>query len=161
MQMNRLLTAALLSSALAAPAALAVGPPSGLPDGTNNPGTQFKPVGTPNGTDNPGTEHKPAGTPDGTNNPGAKRKAAAPGIYCKGESKKKAEGQQRSDFSTCVQAQAKLRSGTRGSPREACKDADKKHVEGEKGTAFSRCVSAAAKLLKDQKAQEEQATESD
>ncbi len=149
MQMNRLLTAALLSSALAAPAALAVGPPSGLPDGTNNPGTQFKPVGTPNGTDNPGTEHRPAGTPDATENPGAKRKAAAPGIYCKGESKKKAEGQQRSDFSTCVQAQARLRGGKANSPREACKDAAKKHVEGEKGTAFSRCVSAAAKLLKD------------
>lgn len=110
------------------------------------------PTGTPNQDDNPGTTHRPATTPNqnSTDNPGSSKKLAAPGIYCKGESRKKAEGQKRSDFSTCVVAQAKLRSGKADSPREACKDADKKHVKGEKGTAFSRCVAAGAKLLKDQ-----------
>ena len=105
----------------------------------------------------------PAGTPspnqNSTSNPGTAHKLAAPGQYCKGESKKKAEGQERSDFSTCVRAQAKLRSDKTDSPREACKGADKKHVKGEKGTAFSRCVSAGARLLKDQKAQNQQETE--
>ncbi|MDQ3644318.1 MAG: hypothetical protein M3356_02275 [Actinomycetota bacterium] len=103
----------------------------------------------------------PAGTPspnqNSTSNPGTAHKLAAPGQFCKAESKKKAEGQERSDFSTCVRAQAKLRSGKTDSPREACKEADKKHVKGEKGTAFSRCVSAGAKLLKDERAQDEQA----
>lgn len=102
----------------------------------------------------------PAGTPspnqNSTSNPGTAHKLAAPGQFCKGESKKKAEGQERSDFSTCVRAQAKLRSGKTDSPRAACKGADKKHVKGEKGTAFSRCVSAGAKLLKDEKAQEDE-----
>src|SRR5215212_468356 len=99
-----------------------------------------------------------AGQPNehSTTNPGATHKLAAPGQYCKAESKKKAEGQTRSDFSTCVRAQAKLRSGKTDSPREACKGADKKHVKGEKGTAFSRCVSAGAKLLKDQREQEDE-----
>lgn len=91
-------------------------------------------------------------------NPGSAHKLAAPGVYCKAESKKKAEGQKRSDFSTCVTAQAKLRSNKTDSPREACKGADKHHVKGEKGTAFSRCVAAGAKLLNDQKAQNEQSS---
>ena len=94
------------------------------------------------------------------NNPGSAHHLAAPGVYCKSESKKKAEGQKRSDFSTCVVAQAKLRSNKTDSPREACKGADKHHVKGEKGTAFSRCVAAGAKLLKDQKAQDEQTSQS-
>jgi hypothetical protein len=108
------------------------------------------PDGTPTGQDNPGTTHQPAPNQHSTDNPGSTKELAAPGVYCKTESKKKAEGQKRSDFSTCVVAQAKLRSGKADSPREACKDADKKHVKGEKGTAFSRCVAAGAKLLKDQ-----------
>jgi hypothetical protein len=82
------------------------------------------------------------------------QKLAAPGQYCKGESKKKAEGQERSDFSTCVRAQAKLRSDKTDSPRVACQGASKKRVKGEKGTAFSRCVTAGAKLLRDQREQE-------
>jgi hypothetical protein len=100
-----------------------------------------------------------AGAPEGTpnqnsaDNPGSANKLAAPGVYCKNESKKKSEGQKRSDFSTCVVAQAKLRSGKTDSPREACKTADRHHVKGEHGTAFSRCVAAGAKLLKDEKAQ--------
>jgi hypothetical protein len=92
------------------------------------------------------------------NNPGSSNHLAAPGVYCKNESKKKTEGQKRSDFSTCVNAQAKLRSNKTDSPREACKGADKHHVKGEKGTAFSRCVTAGAKLLRDQKAQNEQSS---
>ena len=89
------------------------------------------------------------------------QKLAAPGQYCKGESKKKAEGQERSDFSTCVRAQAKLRSDRTDSPREACKGSDKKHVKGEKGTAFSRCVAAGAKLLRDEKAQDDETEETE
>ena len=98
----------------------------------------------------------PASTPNQNDNPGTAHKLAAPGVYCKAESKKKTEGQKRSDFSTCVAAQAKLRGHKTDSPREACKGADKHHVKGEKGTAFSRCVVAGAKLLKDQKAQDDQ-----
>lgn len=105
-----------------------------------------------------------AGPPEGTppanqnsmSNPSTANRLAAPGQFCKKESRKKREGQERSDFSTCVRAQAKLRSGTTDSPRTACKGADKKHRKGEKGTAFSRCVSAGAKLLQDVKAQNEQ-----
>jgi diguanylate cyclase (GGDEF)-like protein len=41
------------------------------------------------------------------------RKSAGPGEYCKGESKRKAEGQARSDFSACVRAQAKRRGARR------------------------------------------------
>jgi hypothetical protein len=89
-------------------------------------------------------------------NPSTANRLAAPGQFCKKESRKKREGQERSDFSTCVRAQAKLRSRTTDSPRTACKGADKKHRKGEKGTAFSRCVSAGAKLLQDVKAQNEQ-----
>jgi hypothetical protein len=89
------------------------------------------------------------------------QKLAAPGQYCKGESKKKAEGQERSDFSTCVRAQAKLRSDKTDSPRVACQGSSKKHVKGEKGTAFSRCVAAGAKLLRDQKAQEDETEETE
>ena len=103
----------------------------------------------------------PAGTPNhnnSTSNPGTAHKLAAPGQFCKGESKRKSEGQERSDFSTCVRAQAKLRGNKTDSPRQACKGADKKHVKGERGTAFSRCVSAGAKLLKDEKAQDDQET---
>jgi hypothetical protein len=117
------------------------------------PASAGKPADTPNRDSNPGAEKR-------ADNPGTAKKLAAPGQYCKGESKKKAEGQQRSDFSACVRAQAKLRSDKTDSPRKACKGADKTHVKGEKGTAFSRCVSAGAKLLKDQKAQRKQTGES-
>lgn len=99
----------------------------------------------------------PTERPMKNSNPGTAKKAAAPGIYCKTQSKKKAEGQERSDFSTCVRAQAKLRSGRTDSPRTACKEASKKHVKGLTGTPFSRCVVAGAKLLREQKAQDEQA----
>lgn len=99
--------------------------------------------------DTPSPNHNSA------SNPGTAHKLAAPGQFCKAEPKKKADNQTRSDFSTCVRAQAKLRSGKTESPRVACKDADKKHVKDEKGTAFSRCVSAGAKLLKQEKAQDE------
>jgi len=117
--------------ALSAAPAFAVGPPTGTPSPNENSAS------------NPGTAHK----------------LAAPGRYCKAASRKKTQGQERSDFSTCVRAQAKLRSGSTDSPREACKGADKKHVKGEQGTAFSRCVSVGAKLLKDKQAQDEHAAE--
>ena len=97
----------------------------------------------------------PAGTPNqnSTSNPGTSHKLAAPGQYCKAESKQHVAGQSGTPFSACVKAQAKLRSGATSSPRTACKDLSKKHVAGQKGTPFSLCVSAGAKLLKDQKAQ--------
>ena len=128
--MKKIKNAAALTAvlAMAATPALAVGPPAGTPAPNEN----------------------------STSNPGTAKKLAAPGRFCKTESKKKAEGQTRSDFSTCVRAQAKLRSGKVDSPRQACKGADKKHVKGEKGTAFSRCVSAGAKLLRDKKRQNAQ-----
>jgi hypothetical protein len=78
---------------------------------------------------------------------------AAPGQYCKAESKKHVAGQSGTPFSLCVKAQAKLRSGSTSSPQAACKAESKKRVAGRHGTPFSLCVSAGAKLLKDQKAQ--------
>jgi hypothetical protein len=114
-----------------------------------------QPSDTPNQNSNPGTTHQPSTSPNenSQNNPGTSHKLAAPGQYCKAESKKHVEGQKGTPFSACVKAQAKLRSGATSSPRTACKDLSKKHVEGQHGTPFSLCVAAGAKLLKDQKAQ--------
>jgi hypothetical protein len=80
-------------------------------------------------------------------------KLAAPGQYCKAESKQHVAGQSGTPFSLCVKAQAKLRSGSTDSPRTACKGESKKRVAGQHGTPYSLCVSAGAKLLSDQKAQ--------
>jgi hypothetical protein len=91
----------------------------------------------------------------GTDNPSStnSHKLAAPGQYCKAESKNHVAGQSGTPFSVCVKAQAKLRSGSTKSPRTACKAESKKHVDGQKGTPFSLCVAAGAKLLKDQQNQ--------
>ena len=121
--------------ALSATPAFAAGQPSDTPNQNSNPGTTHTP--NQNSTDNPGTSHK----------------LAAPGQYCKAESRKHVAGQSGTPFSACVKAQAKLRSGATDSPRTACKALSKKHAEGQKGTPFSLCVAAGAKLLKDQKAQ--------
>ena len=129
--------------ALSAAPAFAAGQPSDTPTKDSNPGTTHQPSTTPtpnqNSTDNPSSTNS--------------HKLAAPGQYCKAESKKHVAGQSGTPFSACVKAQAKLRSGATSSPRTACKDSSKKHVEGQNGTPFSLCVSAGAKLLKDQKAQ--------
>jgi hypothetical protein len=102
----------------------------------------------------------PSGTPDQSTNPGSAHRLAAPGQYCKAESKTPVAGQKGSPFSLCVAAQAKLRSGSTVSPRNACKAESKRHLAGQHGTPFSQCVAAGAKLLKDQQAQTDQQNDS-
>ena len=105
---------------------------------------------------------QPATTPNGHSNAGATNphKLAAPGQYCKAESKKHVAGTPGTPFSACVKAQGKLRSGSTSSPQAACKAESKKHIAGQKGTPFSQCVSAGAKLLKDQKEQSDSTPDS-
>ena len=59
--------------------------------------------------DNPGTTHQPSTKPTQGTNPGTANKLAAAGVYCKevGASKK-AEGQTKSPFATCVVAAKNL-----------------------------------------------------
>jgi hypothetical protein len=76
--------------------------------------------------------------------------AKAYGKFCQDQSKKKADGQKKSDFAMCVNAMAKAAHSEKTSPKEACKAMSKKHVKGEKGTPYSRCVVAAAQLKKQQ-----------
>lgn len=71
---------------------------------------------------------------------------AAPGQYCKAESKQHVAGTPGTPFSLCVKAQAKLRHSDSTSPHQACRAESKQHVAGTKGTPFSQCVSAGAKL---------------
>jgi hypothetical protein len=99
-------------------------------------------------------------TPTKDDNPGSAHKLAAPGQYCKAESKKHVKGLKGTPFSVCVTAQAKLRNGTTDSPRAACNAESEKHVKGQRGTPFSVCVKAGAKLLRDKKADEEAAPQS-
>jgi hypothetical protein len=141
-------TAAIAAAlALSAVPAFAAGEPSPLPNQSSNPGTTHAPS-------DPGSQ--PSSTPspneNSTDNPSStnSHKLAAPGQYCKAESKKHVAGQSGTPFSVCVKAQAKLPSGSTNSPRTACKAESKKHVDGQKGTPFSLCVAAGAKLLKDQ-----------
>jgi hypothetical protein len=94
-----------------------------------------------------GQEHKPA-TPGPSASADAKRKAY--GSFCQDQSKKKAEGQAKSDFATCVTAMAKAAHDDTVTAREACKSMSKKHTKGEKGTPFSRCRVGVAQLRKDQ-----------
>lgn len=135
--------------AVSAVPAFAAGEPSPLPNQDSNPGTTHVPT-------DPGSQ-QPSSTPNSnsTNNPSSNNshKLAAPGQYCKAESKKHVAGQSGTPFSQCVKAQGKLRSGSTNSPRTACKGESKQHVAGQHGTPFSLCVSAGAKLLKDQQAQ--------
>ncbi len=99
-------------------------------------------------------------TPTKDVNPGSAHKLAAPGQYCKAESKKHVKGQKGTPFSVCVTAQAKLRKSATDSPRAACKAESRKHVKGQKGTPFSICVKAGAKLLEDENANDEAAPQS-
>jgi hypothetical protein len=105
----------------------------------------------PQASPNPGAAHAPKTGEAAA--PGASHRLAAPGQYCKAESKQHVAGQKGTPFSLCVKAQAKLRSGATGSPRSACKVESKKHVAGQKGTPFSLCVTAGARLLVDRDAQ--------
>jgi hypothetical protein len=72
------------------------------------------------------------------------------GVYCKDQSKKKAEGQDKSDFAKCVTAMAKAAHNDSVTAREACAALSKKHTKGEKGTPFSRCRVGVAQMRKDQ-----------
>ena len=76
--------------------------------------------------------------------------AKAYGKYCQDQSKKKAEGQKKSDFATCVNAMAKAAHSDTTTAREACKPLSKKHVKGSKGSPYSRCVVGVAQMRKDQ-----------
>jgi hypothetical protein len=73
-------------------------------------------------------------------------KAKAYGVFCNKESKKHIAGQKGTPFSQCVNAMAKLATGSTKSPAKACKALSKKHIAGQKGTPYSQCVSAAARL---------------
>jgi viroplasmin and RNaseH domain-containing protein len=76
--------------------------------------------------------------------------AKAYGKFCQDQSKKKAEGQKKSDFATCVTAMAHAAKDDSVSAREACKALSKKHVKGSKGTPFSRCRVGVAQMRKEQ-----------
>jgi opacity protein-like surface antigen len=76
--------------------------------------------------------------------------AKAYGKFCQGQSKKKSEGQKKSDFAMCVNAMAHAAKDDSMSAREACKAMSKKHVEGSKGTPYSRCRVGVAQMRKDQ-----------
>jgi hypothetical protein len=91
-------------------------------------------------------EHQPA-TPGPSATAEAKRKAY--GAYCQDQSKKKAEGQSKSDFAKCVTAMAKAARDESITARAACKSMSKKHTKGEKGTPFSRCRVGVAQLRED------------
>ena len=76
-------------------------------------------------------------------------KAKAYGKFCQDQSKKKAEGQKKSDFAKCVNAMAHAAKDEQITAREACKSLSKKHVKGEKGTPYSRCRVGVAQMRKE------------
>jgi len=127
------------SIAVAAALALAATPAIALPPQASDNAAQ-------------GQEHKPA-TPGPSASAESKRKAY--GKFCQDQSKKKAEGAEKSAFAMCVTAMAKAAKSESTSPREACKGMSKKKAEGEKKTPFAKCVSSAAKLKHDQEDEEE------
>ena len=77
-------------------------------------------------------------------------KAKAYGKFCQDQSKKKAEGQKKSDFAMCVNAMAHAAHEDSLTARQACKALSKKHTKGEKGTPFSRCRVGVAQMRDDQ-----------
>ena len=76
--------------------------------------------------------------------------AKAYGKFCQDQSKKKREGQKKSDFATCVTAMAHAAKNDSKSAREACHAMSKKHVKGQKGTPYSRCIVGVAQMRKEQ-----------
>ena len=108
-------------------------------DGTDNPGSEFRPEGTPpsySGTENPGTEHRVS-----------RQEARAIGRdECQEFKTNFAEN--KSQFGKCVAAVAKaLRQDT--NPRQACDGLNRKPQEGERRSDFSACVAAAARAQRD------------
>jgi hypothetical protein len=90
--------------------------------------------------------------PGGTEISPPKKKKSSPrgralGYYCRGQSKKKVEGQKRSPFSQCVRALARVKRG-KASPKVACRSLARKRLEGQKakGTPYSLCVRGATRL---------------
>jgi hypothetical protein len=114
--------------------ALAAAPAIALPPQANEKAAQ-------------GQEHQPA-TPGPSATAESNRKAY--GDFCQDQSKKKAEGQAKSDFAKCVTAMAKAANDDSITAREACKSLSKKHTKGESGTPYSRCRVGVAKLRADQ-----------
>ena len=93
-------------------------------------------------------------------------KATAPGQLCKAESKKKTEGQKKSDFAVCVtgakrvQAKAERTSvakATKTAPGQFCKSFSRKKLEGQDKSDFATCVTGAAKAQKDLRKQAREA----
>ena len=93
-------------------------------------------------------------------------KATAPGQLCKAESKKKTEGQKKSDFAICVtgakkvQAKAErtsVKQATKMSPGQFCKGQSKKKLDGQDKSDFATCVTGAAKAQKDLRKQAREA----
>lgn len=91
-----------------------------------------------------------AAPPEKKNDKAPPANAKAYGKYCQDQSKKKSEGQKKSDFATCVNAMAKAAHDDSKTAREACKAMSKKHTKGEKGTPFSRCRVGVAQMRKDE-----------
>jgi len=114
--------------------ALAAAPAIALPPQANEKAAQ-------------GQEHQPA-TPGPSATAESNRKAY--GDFCQDQSKKKAEGQTKSDFAKCVTAMAKAANDDSITAREACKSLSKKHIKGESGTPYSRCRVGVANLRADQ-----------
>lgn len=90
-------------------------------------------------------------------------KATAPGQLCKNESKKKTEGQKKSDFAVCVSGAKKVQAkaertsvakATKTAPGQFCKGQSKKKLEGQDKSDFATCVTGAAKAQKDLRKQE-------
>lgn len=86
--------------------------------------------------------------------------STAPGQACKGQSKKKAEGQTKSPFAACVSGYKKqLKAAEKAektkstvdeapSPAQTCANEPKKKAEGQKKSLYSACVSGAKKAEK-------------
>ena len=81
----------------------------------------------------------------------------APGQACKAESKKKAEGQTKSAFATCVSGFKKQQAAEQKAaeaqteaknPAQTCKGESKKKVAGQKKSAYAACVVGAAQAHK-------------
>jgi hypothetical protein len=89
----------------------------------------------------------------GSPGPDASRasKAKAYGKYCKGESRRREDGQKGSDHARCLNAMARLGSGRTSSPARACRGLSRKHERGERGTEYSRCVRAGRRLRADRR----------
>lgn len=99
-----------------------------------------------------------AAQPTDPGSQGQAHKASAPGQACKGQSKKKAEGQKKTAFAICVsgykkQAAAEQKAAEEGTkapnPAETCKGQSKKKAEGQKKSPYAACVVGAARAHND------------